>query len=71
MDNTEEFLGLIERLRLSDAAAGALVGISAHTVRIVRISRKAPAYRRCREAIDRFVALNRGVERRDQLRLVA
>lgn len=64
-----EFLALLERMGLSDATAGALIGIAAHTVTRVRLSKEWPHRADSCARIKRFVEVNRDARERSDVRL--
>ena len=65
-----ELLALAVRLRLSDAAASALIGMSPHTYRVVRVTRQPPPAPRSRALLRQFVERNRAAQTRADIRLV-
>lgn len=64
-----EYLALVERLGLTDVTAAALIGISPHTARVMRLGRVLPMPVRCRAALRLFVERNRNAKTRSDLRL--
>jgi hypothetical protein len=67
----DEFVELAAKLRLRDVELAAATGLSAPTVRIVRLTRVAPSQQRCVVAIRSFVDRNRAARDRGDIRLAS
>lgn len=66
-----DYCEILKRLALTDYAAAGCTGMSVHTIRMVRLARVMPGHERCRQALRRFVELNRAAQSRAEVRLVA
>jgi hypothetical protein len=65
-----EFIGLIDRLKLSDIEAAVLCHCSPHTIRHARVSRQPPGTVRACKKIAKFVEHDRNAAVREDLRLI-
>lgn len=69
--HAEELLQIMRRLGLNSTEIGAIAGCSGSTIRLTLASGQLPRTVRARDAIVRFVAMNKDAAHRCDLKFVA